>query len=497
MAIDELRAAGFEVLPARRSSHTVLDTFDGRLHAAGLRLEHHGGPSATLLLRSADDAPPAVVDRMKPPTWPADVPPGPFRDRIAAVTKERALLPVVTISSQVHEGRLLDRRGKTVVRVIVHEGVEPAGRSTSAAPSWAAEVGPVAGHQDAADTAVARLSAAGLEQLDGDLAENVARAVGSPLSGYDSSPTVALDPTEDAFGAFRRVLLNLATTVEANLPGTVDDIDPEFLHDLRVAVRRTRSVLAQSKGVLPKDIRRQYRDEFGWLGQLTGPPRDLDVYLLGWDQYVAPLDPADRMTLETVRRALQDHRNTAHRQLSTHLQSARTTELLTSWQEWLLDPTIEPKDPQPIGPVVVDRISAAQRKVLRDGRMITEATPAERLHDLRKDTKTLRYLLECFGGLLPSGPRKRFVSQLKDLQDNLGEHQDAEVHLTELRELARDLHARGDVDADVLLAMGRLSNHLERRRREEREAFAERFAGYDTKANRRVLHALLGEVDGA
>ena len=42
--------------------------------------------------------------------------------------------------------------------------------------------------------------------------------------------------------------------------------------------------------------------------------------------------------------------------------------------------------------------------------------------------------------------------------------------------------------------MGRLSDQLERRRAEERAAFAKRFARYDRKSNRRALDALLDEV---
>ena len=143
---------------------------------------------------------------------------------------------------------------------------------------------------------------------------------------------------------------------------------------------------------------------------------------------------------------------------------------------------------------MADRIEKAQNKVLRDGRAITPASPGERLHDLRKDAKKLRYLLECFGSLFPADERKAFVSQLKDLQDNLGEHQDAEVHLAQLRDLAHDLHERSVVDTDALLAMGRLSDQLERRRAEERAAFAKRFAQYDRKSNRKALARMLEEV---
>ena len=132
--------------------------------------------------------------------------------------------------------------------------------------------------------------------------------------------------------------------------------------------------------------------------------------------------------------------------------------------------------------------------MLRDGRAIDAESPGERLHDLRKDAKKLRYLLECFGSLFPADDRKAFVNQLKDLQDNLGEHQDAEVHLAQLRDLAHDLHERSVVDTDALLAMGRLSDQLERRRTEERAAFAKRFAKYDRKANRKALARMLEKV---
>ena len=97
------------------------------------------------------------------------------------------------------------------------------------------------------------------------------------------------------------MLANLADTIEANRPGTIDDIDEEFLHELRVAVRRTRSVLAESKGVLPDDVRDAQREAFGELGQQTGPARDLDVYVVGWDAYVAPLGLTGDPGLDKVR----------------------------------------------------------------------------------------------------------------------------------------------------------------------------------------------------
>ncbi len=67
-----------------------------------------------------------------------------------------------------------------------------------------------------------------------------------------------------------------------NLPGTLEDVDSEFLHDLRVAVRRTRSLQRQFKAIYP-DRLQHFRDEFKRLQAVTGDLRDLDVYLLDFD----------------------------------------------------------------------------------------------------------------------------------------------------------------------------------------------------------------------
>ena len=117
--------------------------------------------------------------------------------------------------------------------------------------------------------------------------------------------------------------------------------------------------------------------------------------------------------------------------------------------------------------------------------MIRPQTPADQVHDLRKDAKKLRYLLECFGSLLPDSPRKAFVRRLKALQDNLGEHQDAEVHVTELRAISRELHQDG-ASSDTMLAIGQLTERLDERRIVARAEFAERFAAYDTKATQQT-----------
>lgn len=304
---------------------------------------------------------------------------------------------------------------------------------------------------------------------------------------------------DPAIEGFRAVLADLAGTIADHWTGTVERADPEHLHDLRVAARRSRAVLANAGRVIPDDVRRQAREGFARLSDLTGPPRDLDVYLLGWDAYTAPFDAGTVADLAPLRRHLVARQDAAYAELTTWMRSAEARDLLDAWRGWLTGPIpdgVPDRALDPLGSQVARRILRAQATLLQEGRAIGPDSPDERLHDLRKDAKKLRYLLECFGSLLDPDPAAKLVKRLKALQENLGEHQDAAVHATDLRAAAHALHdgpATAGTDlVDTLLAMGRLLAELERVRDRTRLEFADRFAAYDTPAARHALEAALG-----
>lgn len=491
----ELAVAGFEAGPPEWVHRTVLDTFDGLLHAAGLRLELREDDGAELVLRGAGAAAAHLaVDTV--PSLIGDLPAGPFRSRLAPVIGIRALLGQLTFTAMRTVAIRRDADGKALVVATVFE--EPTGDDLGDdQPAFTVEVEELTGYAKAARRTQALLGTLGLERCDGDTADVLAAGAGLDLAGFRGSPTIALDAGAPAIESYRRVLINLLDTVEANVEGTVEALDPEFLHDLRVAVRRSRSVVSEGKRVLPSDIRRRFGAELKWLAGETSEARDLDVYVIEWDGYVAPLGDA-APALAPVRDHLDAQRRTAHAALARQLRSRRTTALLKQWRAWLeaAEPVGEPgrHAGRRTDEVVAERITAAHDHLVEQGRMIDADSPGERLHDLRKDAKKLRYLLECFGGLYEGKARKAFVQRLKALQDNLGEHQDAEVHTTQLHAVAEEIHGTPAGGAETLLAMGRLTAHLEQRRLAMRAEFAERFADFDTAATREKLADLLGSA---
>ena len=230
--------------------------------------------------------------------------------------------------------------GEALVVAVVHGAPTVSGAPAGLVP-WTVDVVSLPGHRKAAKRLRSHLEALGFRRLPGDALDLAIVAAGVDPTGFNGSPTVPLDATVPAFEAYRAVFSNLAGSIAANWHGTVDDLDPEFLHDLRVAVRRTRTVLSQAKDVIPPSVRDHYRESFGWLGQITGPARDLDVNAMEWDDYVAPLSAATVVALEPVRAHLLAERRAAHRVLAGELSSPRAEEIMSTWQTWLARTDVE------------------------------------------------------------------------------------------------------------------------------------------------------------
>ena len=479
--------ADFEIDIAERSSFQWHDTFDGRLHAAGLQLVLANCRDTELILASAYSVP-ASVALPKVPKFVDGFPAGPFRSRLGAVVEMRALLPTVGCTAEVTEAWRRDGSMKIVSAVRVLADV----RTGSGAPLTVAvvEVDELPGHSGAAKRTRQLMAASGCSESESTLVELIAAATGYDLAGFRDSPTVPLKPGDQAIDGFAAVLQNLAASMAANLAGTIADSDTEFLHDVRVAIRRTRAILSRAKRVLPEDARQKFQLAFAEFGRQTNALRDLDVYLLGWDHDVASLPPTTRSALDPVRALLVQQRQRAQKDLRQVLTSTATRALLTSWSAYLAERGTAEAAGRPLGAFVADQIMKVERRLVTDGRAITDESPGAEVHQLRKDAKRLRYLVECFGGLPGDGPRKAFVGQLKALQNNLGLHQDAEVQAEWLRNVVlTDPSVRGHDDS--LVAIGQLIESIEQRQRDARLEFAYRFRRFDSEVTRRHLRELV------
>ena len=290
----------------------------------------------------------------------------------------------------------------------------------------------------------------------------------------------ALDGEERADRAAGAVLRALLEVMEANLEGAIADLDTEYLHDFRVSVRRSRAVQRELARIFQPGPLSHFRQEFRWLQRTTGQARDLDVHLaqFGALESVVPADL--RTDLARLLEDLRDRREEAHREMVEALRSERTVALLAGWHDFLDGvgrgkAKGRPEASRPIGELAGQRIRHVYRKTVRMGLRIAPGAPAERYHELRKQGKELRYLLELFGlALYPTGLVKPLIKTLKGVQDVLGSHQDCEVQEATLRQLAGPDSGDGQPAEPVLVRL--LIARLEGEKLASRAAFPERFA---------------------
>jgi CHAD domain-containing protein len=494
-AIEQALDGRFTVRPgaAVTRERVLLDTFDGLLRAERLSLRWEDG--AFELRREGEERPVAVGPGGDPrgPVPVATLPAGTLRDAIVDVVEVRALLPRARVRVTTQTLAFLDELDKTVARLSIEvPELLLSGRRTTPLSTRLTLRG-LRGYEDqerAIETLLGdALAAAGAER---PLSDEAVLAAGGRPEGISSKVDVPLRAGERADRAAVRVLEALMEVIEANLPGTIADIDSEFLHDLRVSVRRTRAVQRELKRVFPPEHLRRMRDGFKWVQQVTGDARDLDVYVLGFDSMRSLVDPGLRADLEPLLAVLRQRRLTARREMVRELRSERSAALWREWRALLgrleqLADDERPDAARPIEQVTGGRIRRVYRKMVKMGRAIDADSPPEEYHELRKKGKELRYLLELFAQPIHDPAIvKPMVKTLKGLQDVLGHHQDREVQMTMLRGL-RDAVAAQPGGPAALMAMGVLIERLEEDAAASRAEFAERFSAFAAREQRALV----------
>lgn len=221
--------------------------------------------------------------------------------------------------------------------------------------------------------------------------------------------------------------------LQANEHGMLLGDDIEFLHQMRVGLRRLRSCLSAFGSALPKPPVDVLRAEMRWLASRLGPARDWDVFL---DESLPELAQglsgvATAEDLAALSEASQALRERAARSARTALQSKRTSVLLlglgrlSAGGGMLADPSVSRMPLTEYGPKLLDR---RLRSVLKRGRKTRRNGTVAQLHELRIAIKKLRYAAEFCAEVLGDSERiEAYREILARLQACLGRICDAAV----------------------------------------------------------------------
>jgi CHAD domain-containing protein len=483
---------------AQHLQHTYYDSFDWRLFAGDTLLltEKRDGQRHLHWQERQGATSLAAVPLATAPDFVWNLPPGPLRRKLTPLLEMRRLLPQMRLTCRRQGYKLLNDDDKTVLRLYEERGsaVDPRSGRRKPLPRRL-RVEALRGYLKPFRRLIRFLEAElQLPALDDDPLSLALHAHGRQGCDYSAKFKVALEPTLRSDAAARRLLLHLLDTLERNEPGTRADLDSEFLHDFRVAGRRSRSALSQIKNVFPQRVVARFRRELAWLNQISGPTRDMDVYLLTFPAYQASLPAEVRQDLEPLRDFLHSQQRTAHQALVRALDSARYRRFKQAWRDYLQSPlpprTTLANARRPVKAVADQRIWRMFRRIIKEGEAITPQSPPTDLHELRKTCKKLRYLLECFQSLYPAPAMKRIIKALKTLQNNLGDYQDLHIQITALQEFSEQMLAAQQAGAHTLLAMGMLVENLEQRQLQARAAFSARFAEFGAAKNRQLFRRL-------
>jgi inorganic triphosphatase YgiF len=203
----------------------------------------------------------------------------------------------------------------------------------------------------------------------------------------------------------------------------------EHLHQLRVGLRRLRSVLREAAplaGEGAEALRALEREWAGPFGQL-GAARDADALAAGlWPQLDAALAAAGLPVLPPPTPATEadaPEPGALWRQAEVQALLLRTLALALPPAE-----SGEPAEPLDAA-ALAGLLKPLWKRVKRDSRDLAAASP-EQLHGLRKRAKRLRYLLEALAPVWRRKAVRRVMKALRPALDRLGELND--LHTAEV-----------------------------------------------------------------
>jgi inorganic triphosphatase YgiF len=257
-------------------------------------------------------------------------------------------------------------------------------------------------------------------------------------SGQEPAPARAvranLDPGMSPAEAARKVAAAALEQLQANEAGVLEGRDPEYLHQFRVALRRLRSALGVFKdahGAASATL----REELRWIGGLTGPARDWDVFATATLPTLLEAHGGERIA-RSLRSRAQLRRRAASQALQEALRSARWARLLLELARWLAQaPLPTPAEAESLPEFARRVVRKRHKRLLADAARLSALTPAER-HALRLDAKRLRYAIEGLAPLFKSKRVEAHLDALSEIQDDLGRANDAAVASRLLGELA-------------------------------------------------------------
>lgn len=223
-----------------------------------------------------------------------------------------------------------------------------------------------------------------------------------------------------------RYILGQIDIVEEWEPLAREGTDPEGVHKMRVAIRRTRTIVWTFREALPDDAGKHFVAELRWIARQLGQARDSDICAESFEQYEARLQQEATKEIEPFASFIRATRVEAYESVRAALSDERYTVLMEGLRDLTVNnPADAIEGSHGTRPIAADDcLSIATAKVAEHGNRITTNSTAAELHKLRIKVKQLRYMLD-FLAAHETSHIGRLAGITRELQELLGKHQDA------------------------------------------------------------------------
>ena len=475
----------------------VYDTFDWRLFKNRLLLGFDPDDNAALFLFNIADSRWIRQDNtVTVGRFLHEIESAAIASSLAPVIEARALICQGSFALRKEQRDISDKHGKIIARLHLEQltGQVAAGKKTGA-PLRVVRLQALRGYERSTKKLFSWMTTCcnGAGSTDG-LLPTYFSALGRTPRDYSSKLMVQLDRGMTVRQAMSAILLSQLDMMERNTPGIRDDIDTEYLHDFRIANRRSRSLISGMKHVLPVSQQEAGKQFFSWLSKQTSTLRDIDVFLLAFRQYKQLLPVKMYTQLLPLQTYLQQSREKERTGLLVALDSDRYRGFIRSWRASLLENATDGNETGPVLEAADESVWKAWRRTRKLGRHAAMTGTDEALHELRISGKKLRYLLEAFRTLFPAKDVEQAIRQLRKLQNVLGDIVDYQVqqqYLSQWQENFPGKRHRG-----VKTAMDYLGRVYAQRENAMKKEFQRHYDAFVSVENRKLFKALCGKTSG-
>ena len=283
------------------------------------------------------------------------------------------------------------------------------------------------------------------------------------LSGYTEHPIKGVAPTlagmETLSDALKIMIWSCLQHFQNNLHGAMGSDDDEYLHQMRVALRRLRVVLRMTEKVHADAQLAELKNDISALCVALGHIREWDVFIA---QTVQPMCKrmAGHAGLQALLAASERQRAACYATLRGATRARELQRLMLRFAIWMNGPywQHQAETALRVHDFATRRLTKLAKRFARSGQQLNTAD-SEQLHALRILAKNLRYSAEFFAILYFEQKTRPYVAALSEVQDVLGQINDIAVAHRLLDGLAADDALVAHQEA-VVLARGWIAHDL-------------------------------------